>query len=412
MTDKNLTIGERIAQIRKERGLSQEAFGETLGVTRQSISKWESNTSIPDVDKLLAMNRLYGVSIGWILGEETAEDDNGKDLTEEQLRMAEKIAEKYIASIPQPKQKRKTWQKVLAATGVVVLGMWSLNLYNQVSSLNNSYNSLANNMGMLQSNMHSQISSMASRVEEILEKQNHLLAAYETNIEGLDIEKETVTISASVVPKSYIEGMNVEFLFESGGELYTAAATEGAGNKFSCEHEFPYSDAISVSVVLYSGGIEQTQLVDFYDGIESSTMIENWGGSACNLWGSVSNVRETETLCVYLSEPGKAWASGMVTTKKVVFRVFINDEFVEEIPARLTQNSSEGTGDEMVATADLNYDLVRGLKAQDTICIATVVTDNYDRTYMVSLDSFKRDNGNFIDDDRSGYDFDDPKWIE
>ena len=51
-----MTIGERIAQIRKERGLSQEAFGESLGVTRQSISKWESNASIPDVDKLL---RIY-----------------------------------------------------------------------------------------------------------------------------------------------------------------------------------------------------------------------------------------------------------------------------------------------------------------------------------------------------------------
>ena len=48
-----MTIGERIAQIRKERGLSQEAFGESLGVTRQSISKWESNTSIPDVDKFI-----------------------------------------------------------------------------------------------------------------------------------------------------------------------------------------------------------------------------------------------------------------------------------------------------------------------------------------------------------------------
>ena len=412
MADNNLTIGERIAQIRKERGLSQEAFGESLGVTRQSISKWESNMSIPDVDKLLALNRLYGVSIGWILGEETAENDNGKDLTEEQLRMAEKIAEKYIASIPQPKLKWKTWQKALAATGVVVLGVWSLNLYNQVSSLNNSYNSLANNMGMLQSNMHSQINSMASRVEEILEKQNHLLAAYETNIEGLNIEKETVTISASVVPKSYVEGMTVEFLFESGGELYTAAATESAGNKFSCEYEFPYSNAINISVVLYSGGIEQTQIVDFYDGIASSTMISNWGGSACHLWGSVSKAKEKENLCMYLSDPEKAWVSGKVTTEKVVFRVFINDEWVEDIPARLTENNSDGARRELVATADLDYDLVRGLKAQDRICIASVVTDNYGRTYVVSLDNYKRDDSNFIDYDHSDYEYDDPKWIE
>ena len=40
-----MTIGERITQIRKEQGLSQEAFGDTLGVSRQSISKWEAEVS-------------------------------------------------------------------------------------------------------------------------------------------------------------------------------------------------------------------------------------------------------------------------------------------------------------------------------------------------------------------------------
>ena len=407
-----MTIGERIAQIRKERGLSQEAFGESLGVTRQSISKWESNASIPDVDKLLAMNRLYGVSIGWILGEDTTQTKDGKELTEEQLRIAEKIAEKYIASIPQPKPKWKTWQKTLAIVGIIVLGIWSVNLYAQVSSLNNGYNNLANNLGMLQNNMNLQINSMASRVEEILEKQNHLLAAYETEIIGMDIAKETVTIAASVVPKSYIEGMTVEFLFESDGKLYTVTAAEGERNRFHCEYEFPYSDAINVSVVLHSAGVEQTQLVDYYDGVETSTKVTNWYSSCSHLWGSVSDIRETETLCVYLEQPEKGFLNGIVTTENVVWRVFINDEFVQEIPARLTKEDRSGLENEIIATGDLNYDLVRGLKAQDSIYIVTVVTDSYDRTYVVSIDGYKRDNENFINYDNSNQDYDDPKWLE
>ena len=50
-----MTIGQRIAQKRKEHNLSQEALGEALGLSRQSISKWESDASLPEIDKLVAL---------------------------------------------------------------------------------------------------------------------------------------------------------------------------------------------------------------------------------------------------------------------------------------------------------------------------------------------------------------------
>ena len=65
-----MTIGQRIAQKRKEQNLSQEALGERLGVSRQSIYKWESDTSLPDIDKLVALSRLFHVSVDWLLGVE------------------------------------------------------------------------------------------------------------------------------------------------------------------------------------------------------------------------------------------------------------------------------------------------------------------------------------------------------
>lgn len=63
-----MTTGQRIAQKRKELGLSQEALGDRLGVTRQSIYKWESDSALPEIEKLVALSRLFGVSIGWLLG--------------------------------------------------------------------------------------------------------------------------------------------------------------------------------------------------------------------------------------------------------------------------------------------------------------------------------------------------------
>ena len=68
-----MTIGRRIAQKRKELGLSQEALGEKLGVSRQSIYKWESDGALPEIDKLIALSRLFGLSVGQLLGVEEAQ---------------------------------------------------------------------------------------------------------------------------------------------------------------------------------------------------------------------------------------------------------------------------------------------------------------------------------------------------
>ena len=85
-----MTLGQRIAQKRKELGLSQEALGDRLGVSRQSIYKWESDSALPEIDKLIALSRLFGVSVGWLLGvEEDAAPtpEATSELTETQLKM-------------------------------------------------------------------------------------------------------------------------------------------------------------------------------------------------------------------------------------------------------------------------------------------------------------------------------------
>ena len=93
-----MSIGQRIAQKRKEQGLSQEALGEQLGVSRQSIYKWESDAALPEIEKLIALSRLFGVSVGWLLGvEEDAApvQDASGELTEAQLKMVEEITQRY-----------------------------------------------------------------------------------------------------------------------------------------------------------------------------------------------------------------------------------------------------------------------------------------------------------------------------
>ena len=59
-----MTIGQRIAQKRRELSLSQEALGAELGVSRQAIYKWESDAAVPEIDKLITLSRRFGVSVG------------------------------------------------------------------------------------------------------------------------------------------------------------------------------------------------------------------------------------------------------------------------------------------------------------------------------------------------------------
>ena len=58
-----MTFGERLIKLRHQQGLSQDALAEALGVSRQSVSKWETDTSIPELDKLIKLSCLFGVSL-------------------------------------------------------------------------------------------------------------------------------------------------------------------------------------------------------------------------------------------------------------------------------------------------------------------------------------------------------------
>ncbi len=62
-----MTTGEKITKCRKEKGLTQGQLAETLGVTRQAVSRWEGDLAFPETDTLMKMSRLFGVSCDYLL---------------------------------------------------------------------------------------------------------------------------------------------------------------------------------------------------------------------------------------------------------------------------------------------------------------------------------------------------------
>ena len=65
-----MELSENILQLRKALGLSQEQLAEQVGVSRQSISKWETGQSAPELDKLVRLSQVFGVSTDELLGKE------------------------------------------------------------------------------------------------------------------------------------------------------------------------------------------------------------------------------------------------------------------------------------------------------------------------------------------------------
>ena len=62
-----MTIGDRIAKYRRNQGLSQEELAEKLGISRQSVSKWERNESLPEADKIPLLAQVFSITTDELL---------------------------------------------------------------------------------------------------------------------------------------------------------------------------------------------------------------------------------------------------------------------------------------------------------------------------------------------------------
>ena len=62
-----MNVSDRIRELRKIKGISQDELAEKLGVSRQAISKWENEQSIPDIDKVISLSDYFDVSTDYLL---------------------------------------------------------------------------------------------------------------------------------------------------------------------------------------------------------------------------------------------------------------------------------------------------------------------------------------------------------
>ena len=83
MEVEQMTIADRIQSLRKAKGMSQEALADAVGVSRQAVSKWESEQTAPDLDKVIIMSEVFDVTTDYLLkGIEPAGNEDHKTMAD------------------------------------------------------------------------------------------------------------------------------------------------------------------------------------------------------------------------------------------------------------------------------------------------------------------------------------------
>jgi len=80
-----MKFSEKLFELRKSHGLSQEELGRELQVSRQTISKWESSQSYPDFQRLVILSDYFGVSLDELVKDMDVQDVREKNLTDEKV---------------------------------------------------------------------------------------------------------------------------------------------------------------------------------------------------------------------------------------------------------------------------------------------------------------------------------------
>ena len=281
------TLGRRIQEARKAAGLSQESLGERLGVSRQAVSKWEADAAVPELENLIAMSRIFGVTIGALLGvepaaEEPTEEDSpeapggesgdaapDRELTDRELAAVEAIVQKYLEAVRRPRwSRRKKLAAVAGACAAVLLIVLILN--GIFSSLGRRLDQVQDQVNYVQSSVSSQIGSLTGQLSGLLEEQTSLISDYQLQVTDYDLEEAVWYLTASVTPREYTAGTVTTFTARANTGATASAEAQNNGGVFTAGNwAVPMGEAVG-GTEAGAGGAEVLISVAFSD--ESSTI--------------------------------------------------------------------------------------------------------------------------------------------
>lgn len=250
-----MTLGQRIQELRKQQGMSQENLGEVLGVSRQAVSKWEGDNGIPELDTLIAMSRLFGITVGQLLGVEEVAEQNTEDVNEsDEMKedQIEVILRRY-AEQTSPKENPSRWGWMIP--GAIVLTTAFLVMFAQLGSLRSTVRLLQNDLSNLQVNVSNNQNNLAGTIRntiyDVLTEEAELLSTFQWDIVDFNLDEQTATVRFDATMKEYIAGSKLQFCANWKKVDSTEGQTTGTwveGPNFRSELILPLNHRTEISI--------------------------------------------------------------------------------------------------------------------------------------------------------------------
>lgn len=379
MKDKN-TLGLRIQEGRRAAELSQEALGEQLGVSRQAVSKWEADAAVPELENLIAMSRLFGVTVGQLLGVEEAET---ADLSEKDLKMAETIAAQYTAGSRR--------QKLAVFIGGILLVLLLLLMVGLAVRLESRLETLDRAVGDLQGRVMAMESSISAAGQNGTgaDSESSTVLSWDAAYIAMTPGTETVELQTTTVLREWVENTDItlEAVLPDG-----TIQTLPAGHGFPTNNwQFPMQEG-SVEFYLVQtmkADIRRREYLGVVDLSPAAFMlsVEGCWDASCHAGSSVS----LTYLAVHIEAASDATMELAVAPETVELCIYRNGETppetvypLDDLPDFFQQN---GMADIRRWTG---YETTVKLADGDTVVTALRLRDNYGRTTYTPVNAWRR----------------------
>ena len=386
-----MTLGQRIQELRKQRGMSQEALGDALGVSRQAVSKWEGDNGIPELDTLIAMSRLFEVTVGQLLGVEEAAKQEGEtayEADENQEDQVEAVLRRYVEQTA--KKEECSWferwgktvtEAIVVTTVFVVMLSMLLSLRSTVKLLQSDLSRLQVDVSNNQSNL---TGTIRNTIYDVLAEEANPLSTFDWDIVDFDLDDQTATLRLNATMKEYAAGSKMQFCAAWQKVDDTEGQTTGEwvdGPNFQSEITLPlnHNTVISIRVEDADGNIKEYVIPTPIHELHP----DNFHLYARNLttpfaittkgFGITTETARAEQAYVIIESvfPDFFWP------EKAELTAYVND--VEVMSEVMTIAPSDREKQVFNASIkDTYYELT--LENGDTLEIVLVVTDNLGRT--------------------------------
>lgn len=273
-----MELYEKLYELRRASGMSQEELAEKLGVSRQAVSKWESGATQPELSKLIELSKLYSVSVDELLSLEHAKPEQDAAESPVQSNAEKAPAEKLSFRDFCIQHKKIIGGAAVAAMALAALIAVGAHYNNRINTLSTQVNDLRSQLYNVQNNLSNQIAGISNNVSDILARESSLISQYSYEVKSVNLKKQECTLAFSLLPKTISENTIVNIgVIDHGNSSpldsyrpgYSADLTQDGFGYLHGSVTVPLSDELGVNVNFITNGETQSQELDTISNLKS-----------------------------------------------------------------------------------------------------------------------------------------------